>query len=43
MSVEVYHYPLIKEKIETIIIKDLDIAITVSRIFEDREKIDLNL
>ena len=26
MSVEVYHYPLIKEKIETIIIKDLDIA-----------------
>ena len=27
---------------ETIIIKDLDIAITVSRIFEDREKIDLN-
>ena len=42
MSVEVYHYPLIKEKIETIIIKDLDIAITVSRIFEDREKIDLN-
>ena len=25
-----------------IIIKDLDIAITVSRIFEDREKIDLN-
>ena len=42
MRVEVYHYPLIKEKIETIIIKDLDIAITVSRIFEDREKIDLN-
>lgn len=42
MSVEVYHYPLIKEKIETIIIKDLDVAITVSRIFEDREKIDLN-
>ena len=25
-----------------IIIKDLDIAIKVSRIFEDREKIDLN-
>ena len=42
MSVEVYHYPLIKEKIETIIIKDLDVAITVSHIFEDREKIDLN-
>lgn len=42
MSVEVYHYPLIKEKLETIIIKDLDIAITVSSIFEDKEKIDLN-
>jgi len=42
MSVEVYHYPLIKEKLETIIIKDLDIAITISDIFEDREKIDLN-
>ena len=42
MSVEVYHYPLIKEKLETIIINDLDIAITVSNIFEDKEKIDLN-
>lgn len=42
MSVEVYHYPLIKEKIETVIIKDLDVAITVSRVFEDSEKIDLN-
>lgn len=42
MDVEVYHYPLIKEKLETIIIKDLDIAITVSHIFEDKEKIDLN-
>ena len=40
MGVEVYHYPLIKEKIETIIINDLDIAITVSKIFKDREKID---
>ena len=42
MAVEVYHYPLIKEKLETIIIKDLDVAITVSRIFEDKEKIDFN-
>ena len=42
MSVEVYHYPLIKEKIETIIINDLETAITVSKIFKDREKIDFN-
>lgn len=42
MSVEVYHYPLIKEKLETIIIKDLDVAITVSRMFEDKECINLN-
>jgi len=42
MAVEVYHYPLIKEKLETIIIKDLDVAITVSPIFKDREKIDFN-
>ena len=31
-----------KEKLETIIIKDLDVAITVSPIFEDKEKIDFN-
>lgn len=42
MSVEVYHYPLIKEKIETVIINDLNIAITVSKIFNEREKIDFN-
>ena len=42
MSVEVYHYPLIKEKIETIIINDLNVAITISKLFEDREKIDFN-
>ncbi|MGL5314531.1 MAG: PRK06851 family protein [Peptostreptococcaceae bacterium] len=41
MEVEVYHYPLIKEKIETIFIKDLGIGITVSSIFEDKETIDL--
>ncbi len=42
MSVEVYHYPLIKEKIETIIINDLNVAITISKLFEDREKINFN-
>ncbi len=42
MEVEVYHYPLVKEKLETIIIKDLDVAITVSDLFKDKETIDLN-
>lgn len=41
MEVEVYHYPLIKEKIETIFIKDLGVGITVSSIFEDKETINL--
>ena len=42
MDVEVYHCPLIKEKLETIIIKDLNIAITTSKIFKDKEAINLN-
>ncbi|MGL6108142.1 ATP-binding protein [Romboutsia sp.] len=42
MEVEVYHYPLIKEKIETIFIKDLKIGITISDIFEGKNTIDLN-
>lgn len=42
MEVEIYHYPLIKEKIETIIIKDLSMAITTSKLFEDKETIDLD-
>lgn len=42
MSVEVYHYPLIPEKIETVLINDLGIAITTSSIFKDEETIDLN-
>ena len=42
MSVEVYHYPLIKEKLETIIIKDLDIGITISSLFEGKNTIDLD-
>ncbi len=42
MNVEVYHCPLIKEKLETIIIKDLDIGITTSSLFEGQNTIDLN-
>ncbi len=42
MEVEVYHYPLIKDKIETIIIKDLNLAVTTSYIFGDRNIIDLD-
>lgn len=42
MEVEIYHYPLIKEKIETIIIKDLNIGITTSDLFKRKSTIDLN-
>lgn len=42
MSVEVYHYPLLPDKIETILINDLKIGITTSNIFKDKEVIDLN-
>lgn len=42
LNVEVYHYPLIKEKIETILIKDLGIGITCSNLFEGKNEIDLD-
>ncbi|MCR8746137.1 PRK06851 family protein [Romboutsia lituseburensis] len=42
MEVEVYHYPLIKDKLETIIIKDLNIGITTSKLFEGTNTIDLD-
>lgn len=42
MQVEVYHYPLIKEKIETIIIKDLDVGITISNLFKYKDTIDID-
>ncbi|MEG1310720.1 MAG: PRK06851 family protein [Romboutsia sp.] len=42
LSVEVYHYPLIKEKIETVLIKELGIGITVSKLFEGQNTIDLD-
>lgn len=41
MRVEVYHYPILPKKIETIWIVDLNIGITVSNLFSDREVIDL--
>ena len=41
MKVEVYHYPLIPDKIETILINDLKIGITTSNIYKDKEAIDL--
>ena len=43
-DVEVYHTPLIPDKIGSIIIKDLNMAITTSSIFKENyyEKIDLN-
>lgn len=44
LEVEVYHSPLVPEKIETVLIKDLDLALTTSKLFkENSEKtIDLN-
>ena len=36
-----YHYPLIPDKIETILINDLKIGITTSNIYKDKETIDL--
>lgn len=42
LQVEVFHYPLIPEKIESIMITDLGIAITTSSLFKDQEAIDLS-
>lgn len=41
LNVEVFHYPLIPEKIEGIMIEELGIAITTSPIYKNEEKIDL--
>ena len=41
LRVEVYHYPLIPEKIESIIIEELGVAITTSSIFKGEESINL--
>lgn len=42
LDVEVYHYPLIVDKLQAVYIPKLDVAITTSYLFEDKEKIDLN-
>lgn len=44
LEVEIFHAPLLPEKIETILIKDLDLAITTSKLFKDKnlETFDLN-
>ncbi|MCC3865140.1 PRK06851 family protein [Terrisporobacter petrolearius] len=41
LKVEVFHYPLIPEKIESIMIIDLGIAITTSSLFENKDAINL--
>lgn len=41
LKVEVFHYPLIPEKIESIMITDLGIAITTSSLFKDKNTINL--
>lgn len=42
LKVEVFHYPLIPEKIESIMITDLGVAITTSSLFKDQDVINLN-
>ena len=44
LEVEVFHAPLLPEKIETIYIKGLDVGITTSKLFKDKhlETLDLN-
>ena len=42
LKVEVFHYPLIPEKIEGIMINDLKVAITTSTLFKNEDKINLN-
>lgn len=42
LKVEVFHYPLIPEKIESIMITDLGIAITTSSLFKNHDAINLD-
>lgn len=42
-DVEVYHEPLVPEKIESIIIPELDLAITTNIKFSEKETVDLDL
>lgn len=41
LKVEVFHYPLIPSKIESIVLNDLGIAITTSSLFKEEETINL--
>ncbi len=41
LKVEVFHYPLIPKKIESIMIPDLGVAITTSSLFKDQQSINL--
>ena len=41
LKVEVFHYPLVPSKIESIILNDLGIAITTSSLFKEEETINL--
>lgn len=43
LEVEILHAPLLPEKLETIIIKDLDIAITISKLYQFKNIKTINL
>lgn len=43
LDVEILHAPLLPEKIETIVIKELDLAITTSKLFKDNNVKSINL
>lgn len=42
LDIEVYHFPLIVDKLQAVYIPKLDIAITTSSKFKEKQKIDLN-
>ena len=42
LDVEVYHYPLIVDKLQAVYIPKLNVAITTSYLFENREKVGLS-
>lgn len=42
-NVEIYHEPLVPEKIESIIIPELNLAFTTNGKFTDKETVDLNI
>ena len=43
LDVEVYHFPLVVDKLQAVYIPELDIAVTTSQIFKEKEMIDLNI